>query len=141
MKIMETLVYLRSFNQMTKKVLIYALITFCMSVFFHSADTKDISSHEINHYNGSIISTETVISSPDGQFALTRPTNQISIPRTVSQQAKRPFNYGNSGNSLLKDGKLVNIGFRASYNTNLYRFPSGLKESTHRFISLGKIII
>ncbi len=141
MKIMETLVNLRSFNQMTKKVLIYALITFCMSVFFHSADTKDISSHEINHYNGSIISTETVISSPDGRFAMTRPTNQISIPRTVSQQAKRPFNYGYSGNSLLKDGKLVNIGFRASYNTNLYRFPSGLKESTHHFISLGKIII
>lgn len=126
---------------MTKKVFIYALITFCVSVLFQSANSQDtiISVPEIP--TDTQISTETFISSTDGQFALTRPTNQISIPRTVSQQAKRPFNYGNSGNSLLKDGKLLNIGFRASYNTNLYRFPSGLKESTHRFISLGKIII
>ncbi len=126
---------------MTKKVFIYALITFCVSVLFQSANSQDtiISVPEIP--TDTQISTETFISSPDGQFALTRPTNQISIPRTVSQQAKRPFNYGNPGNSLLKDGKLLNIGFRASYKTNLYRFPSGLKESTHRFISLGKIII
>lgn len=126
---------------MKKKALIYAIITFCVSVLLQSTDSQDaiISVPEIP--TDTQISTETFISSTDGQFALTRPTNQISIPRTVSQQAKRTFNYGNSGNSLLKDGKLLNIGFRASYNTNLYRFPSGLKESTHHFISLGKIII
>ena len=126
---------------MTKKVFIYALITFCVSVLFQSANSQDMTLSETQIPIDAQISTETVISSSDDQFALTRPTNQINIPRTVSQQAKRPFNYGNSGNSLLKDGKLLNIGSTTSYNINLYRFPSGLKESTHHFISLGKIII
>lgn len=126
---------------MTKKVFIYALITFCVSVLFQSANSQDMTLSETQIPIDAQISTETVISSSDDQFALTRPTNQINIPRTVSQQAKRPFNYGNSGNSLLKDGKLLNIGSTTSYNINLYRFPSGLKESTHRFISLRKIVI
>ena len=126
---------------MTKKVFIYALITFCVTVLLQSANTRDAISSSSQIPIDAQIKTETVISSSDDQFALTRPTNQINIPRTVSQQAKRPFNFGNSGNSLLKDGKLLNIGSTTSYNINLYRFPSGLKESTHRLISLRKIVI
>lgn len=126
---------------MTKKVFIYALITFCITVLLQSANTRDAISSSSQIPIDAQIKTETVISSSDDQFALTRPTNHISIPRSVTQQAKRPFNFGNSGNSLLKDGKLLNIGSTTSYNINLYRFPSGLKESTHRFISLRKIVI
>lgn len=126
---------------MTKKGFIYALLTFCVSVLFQSANSRDVKSLALEIPINAQISTETVISQSDAKFALTRPTNNINIPRTVSQQAKRPFSTGNSANSLLKDGKVLNIGSTASYIINLYRFPSGLKESTHRFISLRKIVI
>ena len=126
---------------MRKKLFIYALISFCVSVLYQSANCQNkISSISDNPIDAQI-STETLISQSDAQFALTRPTNHINIPRTVSQQAKRPFNTGNSSNTLLKDGKVLNVGSTESYTINLYRFPSGLKESAHRFISLRKIII
>jgi len=126
---------------MMKKVLIYILISFCASVLYHSANSQNMISSFLKNPINEQISTSTFISTSDTQFAFTRPTNNISIPRTVSQQVKRPFSTGNSSNSLLKDGKVLNICSTESYTKNLYRFPSGLKESAHRFISLRKILI
>lgn len=132
--------------KMKIKHLIYVVITFCIALLIQ----KDFNGQHTCLYDDDIfrmvgnftVSEDlTTISASDHELNLPRPTNLINIPRTVTNAAKRVGTNYISGFFLPKDGKFHNGKTTAIYLINLYRFPSGLIETTHRLISLGKLVI
>lgn len=128
------------------KHLIYVVITFCIATLiqkdfngsYNCQSDEDIFGMVCNFTVSEDITT---ISASDHELNLPRPTNLINVPRTVTNSAKRVGTNYTSGFFLAKDGKFHNGKTTAIYLINLYRFPSGLIETTHRLISLGKLVI
>lgn len=130
---------------MNKRFLIFTIIAFCiMSITQNASDgildihdelqsVSDISDDQLSSGVFSICPTE-------NEFSVPRPTNLSNIPRSHTF-AKRTATRINSAFCLLKDGKFLNKRSTTQYKFNLNRFPSGLTESTHHLISLGKLVI
>lgn len=86
--------------------------------------------------------TDCSFSVSDLQCCIPRNTSYSpSIRISFQTQRQNTTNYTRNGYTLIKAGKSMN-----EYSTSLFRksivsFPSGINESSHRLIVLGKLII
>lgn len=81
-------------------------------------------------------------STPETQCRVPRQTNVVNTTRTASQ-AKRTGSttFVGHGFTLSKSGKSMNPYTTSLFFASIIKFPSGLAESSHHLINLGKLII
>ncbi len=81
-------------------------------------------------------------SSPDIPCRVPRQTNIANTVRTFTQ-AKRPNhpNMARHGFTLAKSGKSIKHCTKSLFSLSILNFPSGLTQTNHRLISLGRLII
>ena len=122
------------------------IILFCISLL--SWNTEISYPHSDQHIADNNITSQICDSSESGQILPQQ--GEISVPRntTVSNrtrtnaQLRRPGGNIISGKiALSKNGSIRNINNVSTFRSILERFPSGLEESTHHLIYLGKLII
>lgn len=125
------------------KISILASLIICLSFMLNDkADATsfidlDNSSEVVlgNHDNYSF-------SVPETQCRVPRQSNVINPPRTVSQTKRNNSFHGfRHGFSISKSGKSMNSYTTSLFFVSLYRFPSGLAETSHHLIYLGKLLI
>ncbi len=132
------------------RILKYLVI--CLACFSVADKADDLLSHQ--EENPVTVSRVTPVENytDSGDFhSFTTPEAQCRIPRQTSisntfrtfAQAKR-LNHLNSarhGFIMEKPGKSMNQYTTSLFSVSILNFPSGLSETTHRLISLGKLII
>lgn len=89
-----------------------------------------------------ILTDEFSFSTPETQCRVPRQTNVVNTIRTASQ-AKRTGSstFIGHGFTLSKSGKSMNPYTTSLFFASIIKFPSGLAESSHHLINLGKLII
>lgn len=131
---------------MKKAMLTRIIIIFCISLI--SWNTEIYYQHSDQHIADNIITSIICDSSESGQIL--PPQGEISVPRNTSvsnrtrtnAQIRRPGGNIISGKiALTKSGSIQNRNNVFTFRNLLERFPSGLEESTHHLIYLGKLII
>ncbi len=81
-------------------------------------------------------------SMPETQCRIPRQSNFSISLRTFGQaQRNNSTNSSRNGFTLMKSGKSMNEYSTSLFHTSILNFPSGMSESTHHLISLGKLII
>ncbi len=79
---------------------------------------------------------------PETQCRVPRQSNFINTFRTFSQaQRTNSVNQSRNGFTLVKAGKSMNEYTTSLFFKSIINFPSGLNESSHHLIGLGKLII
>ena len=141
-------------HEMKLKGKISILLCLIVSLSFMLGDKADVFSSDCSECSSEDLLY--VDSSDDsgirtGHFSFSTPETQCRVPRqsgvsnhtrTLSQ-AKRhnPTNLSRNGFTLSKSGKSMNSYTTSLFFTTLYKFPSGLAETSHHLIYLGKLII
>lgn len=134
---------------MKKRFLIYLLLVFCINTLTQKADAAASSCRECLTQAG-IHPVETPVAYRTGCMScITANETAVNPPRPTSftnalrhsTGTKRQSNYGGSGNPVIKSGKLLNQRVIILSLNSLRKFPSGLMETTHHLISLGKLVI
>ncbi len=98
----------------------------------------DSDSQDAHHFQNGNIS----FSVPETQCRVPRQSNVINPTRTLSQgKRNHPVNHSRHGFTLSKSGKSMNQYTTSLFSVSINRFPSGLAESSHHLIYLGKLII
>lgn len=98
----------------------------------------DSDSCDANHYQNGNFS----FSASETQCRIPRQSNVINPTRTLSQgNRNHPVNHSRHGFTLSKSGKSMNQYTTSLFFVPINRFPSGLAESSHHLIYLGKLII
>ena len=85
----------------------------------------------------------------DNEYTLDSPEYCFDLPRTssiagrtqTSVQIRRPAGGNSQNQTFLKSGKLINRTTTRTFRNHIDKFPSGFTETTHRLISLGKLVI
>ena len=85
----------------------------------------------------------------DKDDTLDSPEYCLDLPRTssiaertqTSVQIRRPAGGNSQKQTFLKSGKLINRTTTQTFRNHIEKFPSGFTETTHRLISLGKLVI
>ncbi len=121
------------------RILKYLLVCLVFSVIDRADDS--ILSHIENRT--SYLSTENYsFSTPEPQCRLPRQTNFSNVLRTSGQSLRtNQTNSSRNGFILAKSGKSMNPYTTSLFFVSLIRFPSGLTETHHHLISLGKLTI
>lgn len=97
---------------------------------------QEIESHFIDQ------ETRDTFSAPETQCRVPRQSNVINSTRTLTQtQRNNTTNISRHGFTLSKSGKSMNQYTTSLFFVPINRFPSGLAESSHHLIYLGKLII
>lgn len=115
------------------EVSLYSDVKDPIEAFFNDSDSR--TDHQFRHDCFSF-------SAPETQCRVPRQTNVINPTRTVSQ-AKRSgsSDFSRHGFTLSKSGKSMNQYTTSLFFVSINRFPSGLAETGHHLIHLGKLII
>ena len=93
--------------------------------------------------------TDSVIPSGNAAFAvpqtecrIPRQSNAINCTRTITQTVRtNGISSSRGGFTMTKSGKMMNPHTTSLFFESINLFPSGLTESSHHLISLGKLII
>lgn len=116
------------------KKLIYLIFGICLSAFSDNADLQSEYSHYQSH------ELQIVDGSCNQDFAIPRESNLSNVSRVLSS-GKRTNSVLRHNFSFVKDGKMINRRSTVLLLHNFFLFPSGLTETQHHLISLGKLII
>lgn len=132
---------------------ILGLVLFCISIFLIGKADLSLCYPERNNpieilettdseHDMQFISDNFSFSSPENECRVPRQTNVANTSRT-SVQAKRnnQVNCPRNGFTLSKSGKSMNSYTTLLFFNSINRFPSGLAETSHHLINLGKLII
>ncbi len=132
---------------------ILRLVIVCLAVLFAQRaddllsqdhmDALKVSESEIKNPETNLVKTEnSSFSMPETRCRVPRQTN-IAIPLRTFGQAHRHniSNHSRHGFTLTKSGKSMNEYTTSLFFRSLIDFPSGLAETNHHLISLGKLII
>lgn len=130
---------------MRRKFLIYALVSACIIALTWADGQHDVNEtlcdaeyaefafDEQIGCGSYICECETAINPP-------RPTSYTAAGRTIAN-AKRHNSQSGMGSPVIKSGKLLNQKTIISSLNSLRHYPSGLSETIHHLISLGKLVI
>ncbi len=81
-------------------------------------------------------------SAPETQCRVPRNSNfSISLRTFAKAHRSNPSSQSRNGFTMVKSGKSTNEYTTSLFLISIFNFPSGLNESTHHLISLGKLII
>lgn len=121
-----------------------ACLSFELSKAAHSSPSVDFS-EELNilatqNNFHELSSCPAYISAATSDLCVPRPST-LSGPSRVQSSGKRNLQFNRFCPVLLKGGKSVQPNITSIYNSDFFKFPSGLSENTHHLISLGKLII
>ncbi len=136
------------------KISILASLIICMSCLLNdNADLSSSSFFNDDHYVVNLIDSDSrdahhyqnenfSFSAPETQCRVPRQSNVINPTRTLSQgKRNNSVNHTRHGFTLSKSGKSMNQYTTSLFFVPINRFPSGLAESSHHLIYLGKLII
>lgn len=135
-----------------KRKFIISLIFACLIGITCMAVASDYKVSEIRNDIETSISgrlTDSVIPSGNAAFAVPqtecrvpRQSNAINCTRTITQTVRtNGISSSRGGFTMTKSGKLMNPHTTSLFFESINLFPSGLTESSHHLISLGKLII
>lgn len=138
-------------RHLKRNIIITAMFICLIGIFckadHHSEETfvkqqlSEITEAANDAYN-TVRSSDAILSLPQNECRIPRQTNIVNNLRNYSQ-AKRNNGISSirTGFATTKSGKLMNPHATSLYFDSIRLFPSGLTETTHHLISLGKLII
>ena len=132
----------------TVQIIILTIVFF----FGYSAiDNDHISNHTDLESAGLDISDVSSLSKTADCYAFSSSETQCRVPRQTSYSSSTrsitnsrrsgPTNLPRNGFIMTKSGKSMNSYTTSLFFNSINRFPSGLTETDHHLISLGKLII
>lgn len=127
------------------KLSILAGLIICLSCILNDKADDVLVSYDYGHNIGSHFMDQDkrdFFSAPETQCRVPRQSNVINSTRTLTQaQRSNTTNISRHGFTLSKAGKSMNQYTTSLFFVSINRFPSGLAESSHHLIYLGKLII
>ena len=125
-----------------RRILKYLLPLVCIVAFCGNADDSDadVLPEGLREFAVKADAGGFSFSASESEFCIPRPTS-IANTQRVQSVSRRGDSGPRHSFAFVKAGKVICTGTFISYQNNPKLFPSGLSESSHRLISLGKLII
>lgn len=130
---------------MRRKILIQALVSACIIALTwadcqHDANETVRDAEYVDLVIDEHIGCRSYISECETAINPPRPTSYTATGRTLAN-AKRHNSQNGMGSPVIKSGKLLNHKTIISSLNSLRHYTSGLSETIHHLISLGKLVI